>query len=149
MRIQGGESTMKDHRMLLEIAVVFVVATLAVGGHVADAVSHAGGEDQDQTACREKLRATMDEMHAQMHSVKPSGDVDEDFVRLMLPHHEGAVEMAKVELLCGKDPINRRLAQEIIVEQQSEIDLMRLWLSKHGPQKPSNHADHRKEESRP
>jgi uncharacterized protein (DUF305 family) len=72
--------------------------------------------------------------------VKASGNVDEDFVRLMLPHHQAAIEMAKVELLCGKDAVNRRLAQEIIVDQQSEIELMRLWLSKHGSQRTSRTA---------
>jgi uncharacterized protein (DUF305 family) len=55
----------------------------------------------------------------------------------MLPHHQAAIEMAKIELLCGKDGVNRRLAQEIIVDQQSEIELMRLWLSKHDSQSPS------------
>ena len=49
-------------------------------------------------------------------------------MNLMLPHHQGAVDMAKAELLHGSDPEMRRLAQEIITDQQSEIQLMRLWL---------------------
>jgi uncharacterized protein (DUF305 family) len=56
--------------------------------------------------------------------------------------------MAKVELLCGKDGVNRRLAQEIIVDQQSEIDLMRLWLSKHELPKQSK-DDRQGEEKKP
>jgi uncharacterized protein (DUF305 family) len=51
----------------------------------------------------------------------------------MLPHHQAAIDMARVELTQGKDPQMRRLAQEIIVDQQSEIDLMHLWLKQHGP----------------
>jgi len=49
----------------------------------------------------------------------------------MIPHHQGAIDMAKGELSYGKDPAMRRLAQEIIADQQSEIDLMNLWLKKH------------------
>lgn len=63
-----------------------------------------------------------------MEAVKQSGDSDVDFVRLMLPHHEAAIDMAKSELLHGKDPQMLRLAQEIITDQQSEIQLMEQWL---------------------
>jgi len=66
-----------------------------------------------------------------MESVRLSGDSDADFVRLMLPHHQAAIDMARAQLLYGKDPQMRRLAQEIITDQQSEIDLMRLWLKQH------------------
>jgi len=65
-----------------------------------------------------------------MSSVQPSGDDDVDFARLMLSHHRGAVEMAKAELLHGRDQQLRRLAQEVITDQESEIQLMRLWLDK-------------------
>jgi uncharacterized protein (DUF305 family) len=49
---------------------------------------------------------------------------------MMIPHHQGAIDMAKAELNYGKDPVMRRLAQEIIVDQKSEIDAMQLWLTK-------------------
>jgi uncharacterized protein (DUF305 family) len=49
----------------------------------------------------------------------------------MTPHHQGAIDMAKGELSYGKDPVMRRLAEEIIVDQKSEIDVMNLWLKKH------------------
>jgi uncharacterized protein (DUF305 family) len=75
-----------------------------------------------------ELTAAMDQMHVAMASVEPSGDSDADFVDLMLPHHQAAVDMAKTQLMHGKDPQMRRLAQEIITDQQSEIELMRLWL---------------------
>jgi len=53
-----------------------------------------------------------------------------NFVRLMLPHHQAAIDMAKTELIYGKDPQMRRLAQEIITDQQLEIELMQRWLKK-------------------
>ena len=75
-----------------------------------------------------ELVASMKKMHVAMASVEPSGQSDVDFVRLMIPHHQGAIDMAKTQLLYGKDPQMRRLAQEIITDQQSEIELMNLWL---------------------
>jgi uncharacterized protein (DUF305 family) len=81
----------------------------------------------EETAWSE-LKESMDKMHAAMASVQPSGDSDVDFVKLMLPHHQAAIGMAKSQLMYGKDPQMRRLAQEIITDQQSEIELMQLWL---------------------
>jgi len=78
-----------------------------------------------------ELMGSMDRMHAAMASVEPSGTSDVDFVRLMLPHHQGAIDMAKTELLNGNNPQMRRLAQEIITDQESEIQLMQLWLKQH------------------
>ena len=67
-------------------------------------------------------------MHRGMHTAPRMGDPDRDFVTLMIPHHQGAIDMAKTQLLYGKDPQMRRLAQEIITDQQSEMALMHLWL---------------------
>ena len=78
-----------------------------------------------------ELTASIERMHAAMGSVGPSGNSDVDFVRLMLPHHQAAIDMAKTQLMSGKDPEIRRLAQEIITDQQSEIELMQLWLKRH------------------
>ncbi|HVJ52813.1 MAG TPA: DUF305 domain-containing protein [Aliidongia sp.] len=60
--------------------------------------------------------------------VKPSGDVDKDFVAMMVPHHQGAVDMAKAELRYGHNEQLRRIAQEIVVEQLQEVTAMRLAL---------------------
>jgi uncharacterized protein (DUF305 family) len=79
-----------------------------------------------------EMEQAMEKMHAGMASIKPSGDDDADFVRLMLPHHQAALDMAKVELKYGKDLQMRRLAQEIVTDQQSEIELMQLWLERRG-----------------
>jgi hypothetical protein len=59
-------------------------------------------------------------------AVKPTGDVDRDFVAMMIPHHQGAVDMAQAVLRYGKNEQLRRIAQEIVVEQLQEIAAMRL-----------------------
>jgi hypothetical protein len=61
-------------------------------------------------------------------TIKPSGDVDQDFVAMMVPHHQGAIDMAQAELRYGHNEQLRRIAQEIVVEQQQEIVAMRLAL---------------------
>jgi hypothetical protein len=60
--------------------------------------------------------------------IKPSGDIDRDFAAMMIPHHQGAIEMAQAELRYGRNEQLRRIAQEIIVEQQQEIAAMHLAL---------------------
>ena len=60
--------------------------------------------------------------------IKPSGDVDYDFAAMMIPHHRGAIDMAQAELRHGRNERLRRIAQEIIVEQQQEISAMRMAL---------------------
>jgi uncharacterized protein (DUF305 family) len=82
-----------------------------------------------------ELNQGMEKMHQAISSIKSSGNSDVDFVRLMLPHHQAAIDMAKTELIYGKDPEMRRLAQEIVTDQQSEIALMQLWLKRHEPQR--------------
>jgi len=68
--------------------------------------------------------AAMSKMMADM-TIKPTGDVDRDFVAMMVPHHQGAVDMAKAELKYGHNEQLRRLAQEIVATQQQEITVMR------------------------
>jgi Domain of unknown function (DUF305) len=81
--------------------------------------------------------AAMDKMMAGM-TAKPSGDVDSDFTAMMIPHHQGAIDMAQAELLYGRNEQLRRIAQQIIVEQQQEIAAMRLALDQ--PLPPSTAA---------
>jgi uncharacterized protein (DUF305 family) len=94
----------------------------------------------------------MDKMHMAMAAVAQSGNSDVDFVRLMIPHHQAAIDMAKTQLLYGKDSQMRRLAQEIIIDQQLEIELMQRWLKQYqGAQTEQNHtpaADVGKEKQR-
>jgi hypothetical protein len=72
-----------------------------------------------------EVNAAMTKMMAAM-DVKPLGDVDADFVAMMVPHHQGAIAMAQAELRYGHNEQLRRMAQEIIVTQQQEIAAMRL-----------------------
>jgi len=69
-------------------------------------------------------------MHRMMSDmdIAPSGDVDRDFSAMMIPHHQGAIAMARAELRYGRNETLRRIGQEIIVDQQQEIAVMRLAL---------------------
>ena len=62
---------------------------------------------------------------------KPTGDADKDFVIMMIPHHQGAIDMAKIELQYGKDKQLRKLAGGIVKAQESEIAEMNAWLAAH------------------
>jgi YVTN family beta-propeller protein len=75
------------------------------------------------------MMASMGKMDKEMMATPMTGDPDRDFAAMMIPHHQGAVDMAKAVLLHGKDPVLRRLAQEIIVTQRQEIEVMRLRLA--------------------
>jgi uncharacterized protein (DUF305 family) len=81
----------------------------------------AGVEESPSTQAHE---AAMGKMHQRM-MIDYSGDADVDFVRGMIPHHQGAIDMAQVELKYGKDPELRKLAEGIIAAQDSEIEMMR------------------------
>ena len=91
------------------------------------AVSHATTPtgDRNEQAFISENDAAMNRMMADM-TVKPSGDVNRDFVDMMIPHHQGAIDMAKLLLLHGDNEVLRRIAQEIVITQQQEIVAMRL-----------------------
>lgn len=113
----------------------------ALGFAVGPICSWAQSDDQDTNTAQPSIEAAiaaeapflaenskaMDKMMADM-DVKPTGDVDVDFAAMMTPHHQGAIDMALAELRYGKNEQLRRIAQEIIVEQQQEINAMRLAL---------------------
>lgn len=71
-----------------------------------------------------EMDAGMEKMMSAMHAPGYTGNPDVDFLAMMIPHHEGAVEMARLVLIYGKDPLTRRLAEEIIASQTSEIAAM-------------------------
>lgn len=83
-----------------------------------------------QKSSGELLAESMAIMSRDMRHAPMSGDADHDFASMMIPHHQGAIDMAKVEVLYGKDPVLRRLAQEIIVTQDSEITVMKRQLQR-------------------
>jgi len=71
----------------------------------------------------------MERMHAAMAAAPRTGQPDRDFLAAMIPHHQGAIDMAKAVLLVTKDPRIRNLAQSIITEQQYEVELMQRLLA--------------------
>ena len=79
----------------------------------------------------EAFAASMQTMMKNM-GVKPTGEPDKDFVLMMIPHHQGAIDMAKVELQYGADPELRQLATDIVSAQEKEIAQMKGWLAKNG-----------------
>ena len=115
-------------RLLFAAAVALTI--LGIGLLRAGAQSETLADGSQPTADRDwsELIASMDKMHMAMGAIERSGNSDVDFVRLMLPHHQAAIDMAKTQLLYGKDPHMRRRAQEIITDQQSEIELMQRLL---------------------
>jgi uncharacterized protein (DUF305 family) len=122
---------------LKPIAIVPVALTAML------AAAHA--DTSQETAVLAENQSAMDKMMAGM-DIKPTGDVDHDFTAMMIPHHQGAIDMAQAELRNGHNEQLRRIAQEIIVEQQQEILAMRLALgqplplSTAAPDQPSNTA---------
>jgi DUF305 family protein family protein len=109
-------------------------SSLSFGALLAFALVATGGSAPHRhhpTARSDGFQAMIADAVARMHAamdVAFTGDADRDFARMMIPHHQGAIDMALVELRYGKDERLKRLAQEIIVEQQQEITVMHLAL---------------------
>jgi uncharacterized protein (DUF305 family) len=74
--------------------------------------------------------AAHEKMMENMHKLKPTGNADNDFAAQMIPHHQAAIDMAKVELEHGKDPVLRKMAEDIIKAQEEEIKTLQEWQSK-------------------
>jgi uncharacterized protein (DUF305 family) len=87
--------------------------------------------DVGASSADKAFTASMQTMMKNM-KVRPSGRPDKDFVLMMTPHHQGAIDMAKVELQYGKDPELLKLAGDIVAAQEQEIAQMNAWLAKNG-----------------
>ena len=118
---------------------LIVFATAAVLGLSGYAVAqsqhqgHGAAVSTTDTPATKAYRAANEKMHAGMN-IRFSNDADVDFIRGMIPHHQGAIDMAKVVLEHGKDEKTRKWAADIIREQQREIAEMEEWLKTKKPQ---------------
>ncbi len=109
-----------------------VLSIIVCGIHVsaqAGAQQEHTAQGKEKSAFQKEMMASMEKMDKDMVAEPMTGDASHDFIAMMIPHHQGAIDMAKSYLLYGKDPVLRRLAQEIMVTQQQEIELMRLRLA--------------------
>jgi uncharacterized protein (DUF305 family) len=84
------------------------------------------------------MEAAMERMMQAMHA-PASGDADRDFLAMMIPHHQGAIDMAEAVLRHGHDALVRGLAEEIIASQRAEIASMQARLAIHDGHAPEDH----------
>ena len=115
----------------LVAALAFGGAALAQQGHGSHAGHGAPAAKAGDSAATAAYKAANAKMHKDM-DIAFTGDVDADFVRGMIPHHQGAIDMARVILAHGKDPALKKLATSIIADQEKEIAMMRDWLKANG-----------------
>jgi uncharacterized protein (DUF305 family) len=109
---------------------LFAASLLAAAPALAQSMHSMPAPTAADTPSTKAYREAMMSMDQHM-AITYSGDPDKDFVAGMIPHHQGAVAMAKVELQYGKDAELRKLAQDIIGAQDKEIAFMKAWQAKH------------------
>jgi hypothetical protein len=98
------------------------------------------GANVSQAAFYGEMTRASARMHAGM-KIAPSGDIDRDFARMMIPHHQGAIDMALLQLTYGGDERLKRLAQSIIVEQGQEVTYLRSLLERNQTSLTNHVAD--------
>lgn len=120
---------MKPCKPLLIAATLAFASTAALAqmDHSRHGAPAAATSDSASTQAYQHVN---DRMHQGM-DIEFTGNADIDFARGMIPHHQGAIDMAKVVLEYGKDPEIRKLAKEIVAAQESEIAFLQEWLQKH------------------
>lgn len=129
----------------MNIKMVYMLTILLPGmiagqGASADTPAHADHTPRAEQRAPGSFAAANASMMQAMHSLEPTGDVDYDFMRGMIPHHQGAIDMAKVMLDQGGDEQMLALARAILVAQGTEIAQMQAWLHEHGQPRPGDNA---------
>ena len=89
------------------------------------------GMASGHSAADQAMADAMSKMSQAMSAAPMTGDPDRDFVAMMIPHHQGAIDMAQSELRYGKDPVLRRMARDIVAAQEKEIAAMKSWQARH------------------
>jgi uncharacterized protein (DUF305 family) len=128
----------KNVKSLLTIAaVITAVGTAALAQHTRESKmgTHATQKMEDMTPKEDDAASTkaFKEAHMKMmHDMHQTftGNADVDFMNGMMPHHQGAIDMAKIQVKYGKDAETRKLAEQIIADQEKEIAQMKAWLRK-------------------
>jgi uncharacterized protein (DUF305 family) len=115
---------------LLSATLLAGAATLAVVSDITPAEAAASPSVASEQPFLQENDAAMSKMMANM-TIKPTGDIDKDFVAMMVPHHQGAIDMAEAELRYGHNELLQRISQEIIAEQLQEIAAMRVAVGEH------------------
>jgi uncharacterized protein (DUF305 family) len=126
LTVAGKRSSHWSQRIVIMCCMAFATAAYSQSmaiDHGQNPSDHGSGADE--AAFLAENEVAMKKMMAAM-SVQSTGDVDRDFVAMMIPHHQGAIDMSLALLRHGKNEKVRRLAQEIIITQQEEIAAMRL-----------------------
>ena len=120
---------LRSRMCALLLATIFLMTGVIIGSTSSNSFSAS-----TEKSFRQLMYEAMTLMDRDMKNAPMTGDPDHDFAAMMIPHHRGAVDMAKVELIYGKDPVLRRLAQEIVVTQEQEIVVMSTRLKQVNPE---------------
>ena len=114
--------------LVQRLAIPIVCALAVLPATLGTAHDHLAAAPESPSPFYAEMEAADATMHRDM-TVAPSGDLDRDFLRMMIPHHQGAMDMALVVLKYGRDERVKRLAQSIVVQQGEEITYMRTLLN--------------------
>jgi len=115
------------------LSVAALVAFAGISGAAGSKDTHSGHGAAASGDAAQAYADVMARMHDEM-AIELSGDADVDFARGMIPHHQGAVDMARLVLEHGDDPEIRKFAEAVIAAQEAEIEILRAWLEKNAPQ---------------